>query len=790
MSPTPANRPPLPQRALPDEIVGHDTRLQAAENCRRADSYIAMLARNGLPLPAAPQKPQVLGIAEVGREAGLSLGVLRPGHSIRKLIEAAIPQLGLAIIVSGPDSPEAWSIAECHARFLALAPAKAAQAGLRPETMESAVARVFDIIMYRNTSNTDAPALPIIRKLQADDAEGVLELDDNCIRIIRTFEDWAAQCNTPSEALSASELSEMAFHDLLLHGMDRTGLSQGQVAEIMGISQGTVWKWLREGRAPNVRSHAALRSLALHFGFSEDTLVRAIRRKRLGDDRQLNLTDFPIEFREARFKTVRAAVKSQLAEEDFQVSTAAFEARIADLCAAVEKDFTIHRKRKAMRDENYVDRTAFPSRLTYEISEYRAHLCGKGRAQNTQNSYVSHIEGFFGFALSSKSPDRLRLDPAEAALCAVASRPLWEAYFLHLSKTGKRQMGPSFQVNRSLVERMKAVTAMFGSADVFLSNTDFSVGLQKLEADHLPWATKNLSIPQLCARIAIDLKEFRQSWLKRSQKPTAGRDEISDLLSLKDPLLAVRRMIDHLRLQIKSIQKYEPGVNEKSERVIHRHYATAYRKLIVIHLLGQTALRVGMLPEITVGRNVEDHLRFNDGPEPRLVIPAELFKNGGSEVFKDGPYKRNLKDIYGFYRDLNEYLTVSRPRLLAGAQTNRLFLSWSIEKGAGPINSHVVRAELTEISRAALGPDAPKDQRLIAARHLRPHHFRDILATAVLHRTNRNYALAADAIHVSEETARTYYAHDSVEMRRPDLEAVFTDMANPDNDSISDVAKI
>ena len=51
------------------------------------------------------------------------------------------------------------------------------------------------------------------------------------------------------------------------------------------------------------------------------------------------------------------------------------------------------------------------------------------------------------------------------------------------------------------------------------------------------------------------------------------------------------------------------------------------------------------------------------------------------------------------------------------------------------------------------------------------------MATAVLHLTDRNYALAGDAIHVSEETARTYYAHDSVEMRRPDLEAVFRQMA-------------
>ncbi|MDF3351964.1 hypothetical protein, partial [Sulfitobacter sp. KE12] len=71
----------------------------------------------------------------------------------------------------------------------------------------------------------------------------------------------------------------------------------------------------------------------------------------------------------------------------------------------------------------------------------------------------------------------------------------------------------------------------------------------------------------------------------------------------------------------------------------------------------------------------------------------------------------------------------------------------------------------------------PPDKRLIRATHLRPHHFRDILATTVLHRTNRNYALAGDAIHVTESTARAYYAHDSVERRRPELEKVMQAIA-------------
>jgi integrase/transcriptional regulator with XRE-family HTH domain len=773
----PASRPPLPVRAIPQEIVGHDTRAQAAENRRHAEEYLEKLARWQMPLPAAPQQLKTLGIAEVSREAGLSLGVLRSEHPIRQLIEAAIPRLGLAIIVHESGPVANWSIAECRIRFLSLAPAKAAQVGFKPEAMELAVTRVFDVITNRAFYNTEVPALPIARLLQQDDRDGALDLTDTCLSIIRTFEDWAAQCNTPSKSLSETELRAMAFHDLLLHGMNQTGLSQSEVGKIVGLPQSTVWKWLREGRAPNVRSHPALRALALHFGFPEDTLVHAIRSMRQGGSQRLSGRDFPVAFRGLNFKTVRTAVKSRLTEDDFQLSAEAFEARIADLCAVLEQDYQPHRKRKAMRDQNRIDRTLFPGRLTHEIEKYRAYLEQKGNAKTTQASYVGHIEGFFNFALSSEAPENLRLGKDSAMLCAVASKPLWDAYFRHLLEIGKQQMGATFLLNRSLVERMKAIVTLFGSADLFLSNASLSVGLRPLATNHLPWATKELSIEQLCAGIASDLKEFRHTWYKKSRKPKAGRDEIADLLSSEDPLLAVRQMIDYMRGQIEHIQKYEPRGENEAMRVVRQHYATAYRKLIVIHLLGQTALRVGMVPKITVGENVGDHLSWKPGTKPLLVIPADLFKNGASDVFKEGPYKRTLEDIHGFYKDLQEYLETIRPRLLDGTKDNRLFLSWSARNGAKPVDPAVVRAELTEISRASVGADAPDDKRLTVARHLRPHHFRDILATAILHLTDRNYALAGDAIHVSEETARTYYAHDSVEMRRPDLEAVFRKMA-------------
>jgi integrase len=178
-----------------------------------------------------------------------------------------------------------------------------------------------------------------------------------------------------------------------------------------------------------------------------------------------------------------------------------------------------------------------------------------------------------------------------------------------------------------------------------------------------------------------------------------------------------------------------------------------------------------MVPLITVGKP-GCHLNWTKDGKLRLTIPAELFKNGTSEVFKSGPYVRDLVDREGFHADLKEYLDLARPRLLDGKTDDHLFLSWSAKNGGGAVSSQVTRNELTEITAGAIGINAPSEKRLIRENHLRPHHFRDILATSVLRKTNRNFALAGDAIHVTEETARQYYAYDTVEQRRPELQRI------------------
>ena len=224
-------RSPLPTIKIADLIFGHDTRAQSAENMRRYHAYIDFLREHGLRLPSAPQEPKVLGIAQLAREAGLSVGVLRTTHPIRKMAEAAIAELGLAIVVQVPVSTDLLSIGECRIRFAALAPSKAVQTGIKAAGMQKILSELFGLMLGRANMNTLAPVLPIIRQLQEDAGADLLDVSPHITRIILGFDDWLAEGNDLG-SLPPEALATMEFHDLLRYGLEKVGMSPAQVGAL------------------------------------------------------------------------------------------------------------------------------------------------------------------------------------------------------------------------------------------------------------------------------------------------------------------------------------------------------------------------------------------------------------------------------------------------------------------------------------------------------------------------------------------------------------------------------
>lgn len=770
-------REALPTRPIPNEIKGNDTREQAAANRRQVTAYLALLTEKRLPLPMDPTGVKRVGIAQVAKEAGVSLGVLRPGHPCRAIIEASAATLGLAPILKSPDDADA-SIATCRRRFQTMAPMMAGKLGITPEAMSGFVAELFDCMTARADGDESTPASGLLEQLKEDEAAGMLALSTHARRIVRSWETWVLTVRDDDLGGGDDAATEMAFHDLLSLALHRAQLSQARAAEISGVPQPTLHKWLHEERHPNRRSFKGLRKLAAFCRLPEDALVQAIARSTGGDGLRVRLDDFPEGFRASKWKQLRDLARGRLTEDDLHLPGTAFRARLAEICDALVPEFEDGIARKKMRDANAVDQNRLPDRLKAELACYQNELTIQGRAEATVTSYTNHLLGFFSFALSGACPAELSVDVDRLSIIHAGSTALWEAYFRHLNDIGRAHMGASFQISRAMVDRMSAVSAMFGPHGFIDGQPTLTAALREIGnihvpmSDHLSW-----SICSHDARLEatqIKVLKFQKKWKKLCSQPLTGRDEIADLLAQNDPLIAVRHCVAHLRAQLKTIRKWK-GTGE-GRRPSH-HYATALRKLVLVHLLGQTALRIGMVPSITVG-GAKGHLQWPRGGEPMLTIPAALFKNEASEVFKTGPYIRKLVDIDGFHADLKEYLEFGRPCLLAGAKDDHLLLKWSSATGCGPVSAAVTRNEITALTAAAIGIGAPADKRLIRARHLRPHHFRDILATSILRRTNRNYALAGDAIHVTEQTAREYYARDTVEDRRPMLMEAFEGIAS------------
>lgn len=772
----PALRAPLPTLPIADLIKDHDTTAQTAENRRRIHAYLDKLREERLGLPCAPHEPNVLGIAQVAKEAGVSLGVLRSGHPMRRALDEAIPELGLVPIIAPKRRGAELSIADCQAVFLSAAPGKALEAGLKPEVMEAFVLQMFGILRVRAGPDDTVSVRPLIAELQQDARKGFLELPHHVLTLIRDFDAWLSAGLDPVTHLEGEAVSALAFPDLLQLGMARLGLSQSEAAAVVGTKQTAVGRWLSGERVPNERSHAGLRKLACLFGFPDpDLLVRTIIRKRPSRGVNLALEDFPEEYRGKNFKGVRDCVASQITDADLNLPAEAWREQIRNLCHKIHDQSAPNRRRKAMRDANAIDRNAFPCRLREDLDRYRSFLRRRRRKLNTQDSYIQHLEGFFGFVMSDSMKPELRVANSVASIAHAGSRLLWTAYFEHLEETGRRICGDDFRICRSLVERMKSVQSMFDDERGFIPGDQKSMeALEQLAPCYFPHIAIGTKGSVLLTQIERDMSRVRKTWLPMSRSSRKGRDEIADLLSREDPMIAIYSCLDFLRKRLKKTRKWQASLPGGPRR-LNLHYAIGLRSIVLFHLLGQTALRIGMFPELTVGVHPHAHLEWQPGKKPHLVIPAKLFKNSDSEVFKEGPYERTLKDIHGCYDDLREYLEVGRPRLLDNMQSDRLLLVWSKASGAAPTKIQPLRNLITEITRDAVGIGARAESRLISTTHLRPHHFRDILATAVLNRTG-NYALAADAIHVTEKTAREYYAHDSVKKRRPALEAVFDQM--------------
>lgn len=751
-------RAALPTRPIPQLVVGHDTTAQARENRARIVQYLSNLAEQRLALPADPTRSSRLGIAQIGREAGVCIGVLRQGSPLRVEIETAEKALGLAAIAKDDRTFSSLSIKDLFERLRGSVDRIADDLGKSRENVDESLEDLEEILIRNAKGDPTANAADII-----DDLRGAGDSSESSLP--RRLKDMLAQLQTWVSASDAPiDLEIVSFPDALAHVLGRHGGTQVAIAAELGMKPNTISRWLKGRSVPNARSFTSLRTLSSLAGLPEEFLIEAAFKFDTGQGPKLTKHDVPERFRHRSYRHIVADAKARLTDDDFALSTIALQNKIGSYCEEAEEQRQPGRDRHKLRLMNRIDRARFSASLKEDIAQWQSELRDNNRSPETVEAYSGLVEAVLAFALSDKIPSSLRLNAETARISHLAS-PVFLSHYFELMVANRRAAfgDPTSKICRTSVERVKAIQSMFHPIDGFIQkNRDRVDAIAELGGEHL-FFDYCLSEPaKLLNRVHYEIGEVRKKWMKETNSPTAGKSEIADLLEERNPIRAVTAMIMAQRdiaLRLLNSPRFSRSVMTQDQ------FSTASRKLIVLHVFAQTGMRVGMLPKLTVGRTLQHHLRVKDGCDPTFTIEASLFKNEDSPFFKEGPYKRVMQNFAGFAEDFRLYMDKARPILLDRKKSDTLFPV----KGGSPISASNLRDEIYKISANVIGRRAPPELRLVASGYLKPHHFRDILATQILHDSNRDYALAADAIHVTEATCREHYAHDTPEMRQPKL---------------------
>lgn len=766
-------RPALPPQPIPNLIAGNDTRAQAAENQRRFDAYLSLLRSENMLLPGLPQNPGHLYVPQAAREAGLCPYLLRPGLKMRDALDAYGRQKGYACVIATNLDFEQITIQAMKDRLDLMASHLGSELGLKPSGIQREIKTVFDLFLKRSGKDRQKLAAPLLEQLLQDLAQDELPLGAHAKHILGRIKDLMSRIDnleTDGQFLSRADRITLAIAKI--------GLPYTTLARHIGVKQPTLRNWMTGEKTPNARSYPALQAIAREAGLREDFIVEKCPGQGVARAWRLSLDLFPAPYRDRNSEDLRKSVQAHLTEDDRLLGHDQLCARLAHLCADLNEGRRTDKNRKAMRDENKIDTSAFPPILHEELAILENHYRhNQGHTAGTATTHLNFISGLLDFATSENAPAELRVPPEQIRLAHILSEGLWGALLQHRLKVGRDHMDDAFRVHRGHAARFKSILALTEPKEGFFkTHTEFHDAIKALGSPHRYISPNTESITDILLWAQAGLRKQKTSWTKNSKPKMPGRAEIADLLSLPDPRIAGTRMIAH---QHRIIAHLAPDLSKPLDDIdpmdVPLSYATGSRNIVLLHILMQTGLRIGMLNKLTVGQTRASNIQITPGAPPTVSIKKELFKNRNYLIPQDRDFYRELHDHTGFYRDLEIYMHLGRLRLLHMEESQYFFVADRANAKTTLLTTNVLYAPVRNLSRATIGGDAPDGQRFIFKRDtLRPQHFRDILATYVLHASGGHYGAAADAIHVTEKTCREYYAYDSPEKRAPVLHAALS----------------
>jgi integrase len=200
------------------------------------------------------------------------------------------------------------------------------------------------------------------------------------------------------------------------------------------------------------------------------------------------------------------------------------------------------------------------------------------------------------------------------------------------------------------------------------------------------------------------------------------------------------------------------------------YYHLNVRDRALVSLIALTGLRRNTVSQLDYTGDNRGHLTLV-GKKYVLNIPRTFFKEQDSPYFGPKNAKRDyfmeLRDAFGMYSVLTEYLKVSRPFLLERYYPNcteqPLFVS-SFGSKEARASCQLISIVFNRATEKHLVENKSRGTGIAQVGRIGPHAVRQIRGTAAYKKT-RSYEIAGDANHHGEEMARRYYTQFSPDDR-------------------------
>jgi len=743
--------------------AGGDTRAAHAGHVKRLGDELAGMATRKEKLPSQSRHPKEPDYAEMAGRIGANVSSFREGSELRRMVDAALPRLGVAPMVRKDDGKitleqvlETEISVLCRERLVEGAPAA---------DEINAMKRAVWVAARSMNGDLSLPADAALDSLRTAIGTGKIKLPRVEAAAFERIEASFAKLR------DGNGLPE-EFPERLTAFIARAGLTFPVAARMVGMNPQTLTNWARGRKVPDKSKW--------HFVTALEELCRAsgeltccIRTKRKGRARFAQ-TLYPEHLRGIAHVRRRSEI-SPLLPADFE--TLSEEVRFAAVVRAeakLEHEHAARRQRgKRLTKDMRYGLAEFPKAFgdDYDaMAKFRESIAGSGKLTGkqwtgkTSEIWATRVLPLCGYVTSKHAgPHRIALERLD--FVKLFLDPTKIDAFIGFKLDRAKMAGASTKPTDVDIEYYNFAAAMFSEKGWLRQSPEFArrAGIAKAK-----WQQKCDDVEAAYRKLASDRRKNRR---KHSYERKGSRDDSYGgalaVLKLKRPMDPVFRLVASMQAEFDQLS----DMSAKK--------AGASEDLVFVQLQAQLALRPFTWSKFLWRPDNTGYLR-KDADGWFVDIPRECFKNRDSRALDEG-FMHRIRDVDGLYANLEAYLAVHRFVIVRGMKTDLLFVYGrkGLKADGTPLpskrrNNRPFEAGLAAMVRRCvarhIGYEAPPEPRVPGLRTFSPCAFRHILATSIVKATGR-CDLAADAIGDTEEIACKYYQRFLPSDRKESLEA-------------------